>query len=144
VSDLIKDRRAGLRAVAILVVLLAISNFPLDPVEETPSIVEEYNLATQLEQQRRLDEAIVHYQAALRAAAVRTEPDVGGLPNTVASIHYNLGTALHRLGRVDEAIASYRTALWLRPDSTEIQAALAQALSDANAVKGASRADHGL
>ena len=144
VSDLIKDRRAGLRAVAILVVLLAISNFPLDPVEETPSIVEEYNLATQLEQQRRLDEAIVHYQAALRAAAVRTEPDVGGLPNTVASIHYNLGTALHRLGRLDQAIASYQAALWLRPDNTEIQNALAQALADAKTVKGASHEEPGL
>jgi tetratricopeptide (TPR) repeat protein len=125
-------------------VLLAVCNLPLNSVEITPSIVEEYNLGTELEQQWRLDEAIVHYEAALRAAAVRTEPDLAGVPNTVAGIHYNLGTALHRLGKVDEAIASYRAALWLRPDSTEIQAALAQALSDANAVKGASRADHGL
>ena len=144
VADLIRDRRAGLRAAAIFVVFLAVCNFPLDPVDETPSIVEEYNLATELEQQRRLDEAIVHYQAALRAAAVRTEPDVAGVPNTVASIHYNLGTALHRLGRLDQAIASYQAALWLRPDSTEIQNALAQALADANAVKGASHSDPGL
>ena len=135
VVDLIRDRRAGLRAAAIFVVFLAISNFPLDPSRGTPSIVEEFNLATELEQQRRLDEAIVHFQAALRAVAARTEPDVVGVPNTVAAIHYNLGTALHRLGRLDEAIASYRAALRLRPDDTGIQNALAQALSDANAVK---------
>ena len=141
---LVRDRRGGLRVVSIFLVLLAVCNLPLNSVEITPSIVEEYNLGTELEQQWRLDEAIVHYEAALRAAAVRTEPDLAGVPNTVAGIHYNLGTALHRLGKVDEAIASYRAALWLRPDSTEIQAALAQALSDANAVKGASRADHGL
>jgi tetratricopeptide (TPR) repeat protein len=91
-----------------------------------------------------LDEAIVHYQAALRAAAVRTEPDVVGVPNTVAAIHYNLGTALHRLGRLDEAIASYRAALRLRPDNIAIQDALAQALADANGVKGAPHADPGL
>jgi 4-amino-4-deoxy-L-arabinose transferase-like glycosyltransferase len=144
VVDLIRDRRAGLRAAAIFVVLLAVCNLPLNSVEKNPSIVEEYNLATELEQQQRLDEAIVHYQEALRAAAVRTEPDVAGVPNTVAAIHYNLGTALHRLGRLDEAIASYRAALQLRPESTEIQNALAQALTDAKTVKGASREEPGL
>ncbi len=94
--------------------------------------MEEYDLATELEQQHRLDEAIVHYQAALRAAAIRSEPDLVGIPNTVAPIHYNLGTALHRLGRLDEAIASYRAALWLQPDNIGFQNALAQALADAH------------
>ena len=144
VGDLIRNWRAGMRAAAVFVGLLVGCNLPLDRVDETPSIVEEYDLATALEQQQRLDEAIVHYQAALRAAAARSEPDLPGMPNTVAPIHYNLGTALHRLGRLDEAIASYRAALWLQPDNIGFQNALAQALADANSVKGAPDADPGL
>ena len=136
--DLVRDRRAGLRAAAIFVVLLAACNLPLDPVDETPSVVEEYGLATNLEQQRRLDEAIDHYRAALRASGVGSDADFTGLPNTIADVHYNLGTALHRLGRLDEAIVSYRTALRLRPDSSAIQDALTQALADAQSLKGAS------
>ena len=134
--DLARDRRAGMRAAAILVALLVACNLPLDRVDQVPSIVEEYDLGTELQRQRRLDEAIVHYQAALRAQGAGTKADFVGVPNTVANIHYNLGTALHRLGRLDEAIASYQAALRLRPDGAGLKDALRQALSDADSLKG--------
>lgn len=65
------------------------------------------NLGTELlNHPGRLDEAIAHFEAA-----VRLKPEF-------AEAHYNLGTALLRApGRLDDAIASFRTVLRLKPDS---------------------------
>jgi tetratricopeptide (TPR) repeat protein len=62
------------------------------------------NLGGVLSSDGRLDEAIVHYEAALRL-----KPSDGGA-------HNNLGTVLARRGRFDEAIAHYRSAISIRPD----------------------------
>ena len=118
---------------AVLAALLVVANLPIDPAEATPSAVEEYDLATQLQRQGRLDVAIAHYQAALLAAKeVRLFP---GLRDTTADIHYNLGTALHRVGQLDPAIEHYQAGLALDPGSSGIQSALTQALADAAAVR---------
>jgi tetratricopeptide (TPR) repeat protein len=62
------------------------------------------NLGTVLSSDGRLDEAIVHYEAALRL-----KPSDGGA-------HNNLGTVFARRGRYDEAIAQYRSAIAIRAD----------------------------
>jgi len=126
-------RARGAWVAAVLAALLVVANLPIDPAEATPSAVEEYDLATQLQRQGRLDVAIAHYQAALLAAKeVRLFP---GLRDTTADIHYNLGTALHRVGQLDPAIEHYQAGLALDPGSSGIQSALTQALADAAAVR---------
>ena len=127
----IRARRVGV-AVA-LTGLLILANLPLDPAEDRPSAVEEFNLGTALQEQGRLDAAIVHYQAALVAArGVRVLP---GLRDKTADVHYNLGTALHRIGQLDRAIEHYRSARSLDPRNQGMKSALDQALADAAAVR---------
>ena len=60
-----------------------------------------------LVQKGRVDEAIVHYQNALKL-----KPDF-------AEAHFSLGVALADSGRVDEAIAHYQMALKIKPDFDE-------------------------
>lgn len=57
------------------------------------------NLGTALSDKGKLEEAISHYNVAMRAD-----------PYSV-NAYYNLGNALAKLGRTDEAIAAYRAAL---------------------------------
>jgi 4-amino-4-deoxy-L-arabinose transferase-like glycosyltransferase len=127
----IRARRAGVAVV--LAGLLIVANLPLDPAEERPSAVEEFDLANALQKQGRLDVAIVHYRAALLAA--RGVPVRPGLRDKTADVHYNLGTTLHQIGQLDEAIEHYRSALSLDPANQGIQSALDQALADAAAVR---------
>ena len=64
--------------------------------------------------QGRLQEAIGHYEQALRI-----KPDY-------AEAHYNLGVALEQAGRVQEAIGHYEQALRIKPDFAEAQNKLAR------------------
>ncbi len=66
-----------------------------------------YNLANELREQGRLDDAVRHYQDA-----IRFDP-------TYVAAHTNLGPILAQQGRTDEAIAHYATALSLTPDLAE-------------------------
>jgi Flp pilus assembly protein TadD len=63
-----------------------------------------FNLGTALAQKGQIDEAIRHYEEALRL-----KPDQ-------AQIHNNLGAAFYQQGRTDEAIGQYQEALRLKPD----------------------------
>ena len=74
------------------------------------------NLGVALQKAGRVQEAIVHYEEALRAA-----PDD-------ATAHYNLGTALEEAGRVPEAIAHWEQAVQIRPDFVEAHDNLGVAL----------------
>ena len=65
----------------------------------------------------QLDEAIAHYQKALKI-----KPDY-------AEAHNNLGNALAGRGQVDEAIAHYQKALELKPDYAEAHNNLGTALA---------------
>ena len=79
-----------------------------------------YNLATALQKEGpgRLNDAITHFEEALRL-----KPDF-------AEAHSNLGSALAAVpGRLDEAIAQYEEALRLQPDLAEAHNNLGNALS---------------
>src|SRR5262249_10536166 len=100
-----------------------------------------------LAQQGRYEEAVVHYQHALRlkpeesAGAHNNLGNVfmlqGKLPEAVASYrqavrrrpdfataHSNLGNALREQGQLEEALASLQQALRLRPDYAEVHSSL--------------------
>jgi tetratricopeptide (TPR) repeat protein len=62
------------------------------------------NLGAALMEQGRVQDAIAHYEQALRFKLDYTEA------------HYNLGSALDRAGRLPEAIGQYEQALRLKPD----------------------------
>ncbi|MEJ2430175.1 MAG: tetratricopeptide repeat protein [Deltaproteobacteria bacterium] len=66
-----------------------------------------YNLGTALDKQGRTDDAIKHYQEALRI-----KPDY-------AEAHNNLGIALDKQGRIDDAIKHYQETLRIEPDNGE-------------------------
>ena len=65
------------------------------------------NLGVTLQEQSKLDEAIVSFNKALSL-----KPDYAGAYN-------NMGIALKEQGKLDEAIASYNKALSLKPDYAE-------------------------
>ena len=66
-----------------------------------------YNLGTALDKEGRTDDAIKHYQEALRI-----KPDY-------AEAHNNLGIAFDKKGRIDDAINHYQEALRIEPDNAE-------------------------
>jgi len=66
-----------------------------------------YNLGVALVQKGSVEQAIVHFQEALRI-----KPDS-------AEAHIDLGSALLQKGRVDEAILHLQEALQIKPDSAE-------------------------
>jgi tetratricopeptide (TPR) repeat protein len=74
------------------------------------------NYANLLSGQGRLDDAIGHYEAALRLAP------------TYPEIHYNLADALVKTGRGREAVGEYEAALRLTPDYAAAQANLGTTL----------------
>ena len=79
-----------------------------DTVTKNPNAwMAHYNLGNCLSQAGRIQEAILHYEQALRI-----KPDY-------AEARYNLGNAFWETGRIQEAIAYYEQALRLKPDSAE-------------------------
>jgi hypothetical protein len=79
-----------------------------------PDAQAHYNLGVALARTGKVEEAIAHYEQA-----IRIDPDFAGA-------HYNLGKALTQVGRVPEAIEHYEQALRINPDFTEAQNALAR------------------
>jgi tetratricopeptide (TPR) repeat protein len=97
-----------------------------DNVARNPNTwVAHNNLGYALKQAGKIEEAIAHYQQALRI-----EPDY-------AEAHYNLGNALKRLGRIPEAIAHYEQALRIKPDYAEAHNNLGNALKLAGKIEEA-------
>ncbi len=62
------------------------------------------------------------------SAGIRALQALASQHARLAPLHYQIGALLVRTGRLEEAIASFRTAQDLRPDSTEVTLALADAL----------------
>jgi tetratricopeptide (TPR) repeat protein len=75
-----------------------------------------YNLGLALSKLGRCEEALVHFEDA-----IRLRPDH-------AKAHNNLGLCLHVLGRDDEAIASYKCAIELEPEMELAYINLSEAL----------------
>ncbi len=73
------------------------------------------NLATALDAQGRVAEAIQHYEEALR------------LRPSDAKAHKNLGVTLYQQGRFDEAAAHFEVALRIDPADKRARALLQQA-----------------
>lgn len=76
-----------------------------------------YGLACVLQKQGKFNEAISHYQKALR-----------GNPNNVEA-HNNLGVILLSQGKLDEAAGHFRQAIQLKPDFAEVYNNLAWILT---------------
>jgi tetratricopeptide (TPR) repeat protein len=84
-----------------------------------------YNLGVMLDRQGKVQEAIEHYEQALR------------LKPHLADAHYNLGLALGRQGKGQEAIGHYEQALRLKPDDAEAHNNLGLALTGQGRLKEA-------
>lgn len=107
-------RGPRLLAGAAVATAALVANWPLLSTNLMRAITEN-NLATALQAQGRLHEAIAHYQEAL------THRD------DYAPAYNNMGTALKAQGRTDEAIAQYRRALALQPEYPDARFNLANA-----------------
>lgn len=84
---------------------------------EPESTTAHYNLAASLARSNELDEAEVHFRAALEKN-----------PNT--QTHTGLGVVLSQLGRADEAVASLRDAIQADPNNATAHEELAKVLVD--------------
>jgi protein O-mannosyl-transferase len=83
------------------------------------------NLGNLLRDDKRLDEAVAHFQAALRV-----RPDL-------IKAHNNLANCLRELRRPDEAIDHYRRALTLEPNYVEAHVNLGAVLRERGDVRAA-------
>jgi protein O-mannosyl-transferase len=110
------------------------------------------NLGYALAGKGQLDEAIRHYQEAIRLKpdqpdfhanlgvafarhgqleeAVRQFQEAIRLKPDHSNAHYNLGTALDKQGQLDEAIRQYREAVRLKPDYADARNNLGAALNE--------------
>jgi len=104
-------------------------------------VEEKNNLGVALDEEGKIQEAIVQYEQALRIRsdyadahnnlgvalrqtgkiqeAIRQYEQALRINPEMADVHNNLGFALARLGRVKEAIEHYETALRIKPDLAE-------------------------
>ena len=85
----------------------------------------EVNLADTLARKGRSDEAMVHYQEA-----IRLQPDY-------ANAYYNRGNVLFAKGRIDEAIADWEKALQIQPNDADAHTGLGNALLRKRALREA-------
>jgi tetratricopeptide (TPR) repeat protein len=121
------DRGNVFGVAAAAVATIVFCNWPLLSAT-TMRAVTENNLATALQIDGHVDEAIAHYQRA-----ITLQPDY-------APAYNNLGTALRAKGKPLDAVAEYQRALGVRAAYPEAHYNLANALTDAGRPKDA--ADH--
>jgi tetratricopeptide (TPR) repeat protein len=111
-------KKLTLAGVGIALVLIAVlANWPILSTSVMRAITEN-NLATALQEEGRVDDALVHYRRAI------------GIEPSYAPAYNNMGTALRRAGRLDEAVASYRRAIEMLADYPDAHYNLANALID--------------
>src|ERR1019366_1971820 len=119
IPDAVRTRAIPGRAwtIAAIVIVAVFANWRTVSADSMRAITES-NLGVALQSDRRVDEAIAHYQ---RAIALR--PDY-------APVYSNLGSALRASGRLQDAVDTYQRALTLQPDFPDAQYNLANALLD--------------
>jgi Flp pilus assembly protein TadD len=111
------SRARVISAIAIGVVAAVIANRPM--LSETlMRAISEHNLATALQENGRLDDAIVHYR---RALTIRAD---------YAPALNNLGTVLMAKGDTAGAVAAFRESARLQPNSAQARDLLAAAQYD--------------
>ena len=111
------------------------------------------NLGLALAQAGRIQEAIAHYEQALRInpSCAEAHYNLGNVffqegkindaighyeqalrikPDDIEA-HYNLGNVFLQEGKISEAIGQYEQALWIRPDDAEAHCDLGAALAEA-------------
>ncbi|MGB2625604.1 MAG: tetratricopeptide repeat protein [Candidatus Acidiferrum sp.] len=119
----------------------------------------QYNLAAMLQGRGKFNEALEHYQAAVRLrpndaiannglgavllAMGKTAEAIGPLQMALAakpdyfSAHYNLGNALVSMGKFPESIEQYKMAVKLNPHDSMAETNLGAALSEVGDLKAA-------
>jgi len=118
------DRRTAVALAAAIVAAIVFCNWPLLSADAMRAVTEN-NLATALQTEGHVDEAVSHYQRA-----IALQPDY-------APAYNNLGTALRAKGKPLDAVAEYQRALSVRAAYPEAQYNLANALTDAGRPKEA-------
>ena len=104
-------------AVAVAALAAIISNRRMLS-DDLMRAISEHNLAAALQESGRVDDAIVHYQRALR------------IRRDYAPSINNLGTALMAKGDIESAITAFRESFRLQPASTQARDLLAAAQYD--------------
>jgi len=92
----------------------------------TDNDVAHYNVAGLLLSRGEVNEAISHYENALK---IRTDNRETHYHLSLALLHTSLGNALVRKGRLDEAVVHYRAAVALRDDFADAHTNLASLLA---------------
>ena len=110
-----REHRPSAVALAAVAIATVLANWPLSLAGSAEAITEN-NLATALQEDGRLDEAIDRYKRALAIDA------------SYAPALNNLGTALRAAGRLDEAVATYGQALSSSGDAANVHYNLGNAL----------------
>jgi len=151
----------GIVAAAAVLVMLGVSTWKRahvyqdsetlwrDTVTRNPNAwMAHSNLGMALAQTGKIEEAIAHFEQALRINPDNAEAynnlgmalaQTGKIEEAIthyqqalritpdrAEVHYNLGSALAQAGRVREAIVQYEQALRIKPDFSEARNALAR------------------
>ncbi len=94
-------------AVAAITAIVVVGLWSVNRWEHMSDAIDHYNLAVDLREQGKLEEAIAEYRESIR------------LKHDLAKAHIGLANALGNQGNDEEAIAEYRESIRLKPDLAE-------------------------
>ena len=87
------------------------------------------SLAVALSAQRKHDEALIHYNEALRHKSSAAKA-LGLQVGIAAKVHVNLANTLRQLNRLDDAIVHYTEAIRIKPHQPHVHNELGRALAE--------------
>jgi tetratricopeptide (TPR) repeat protein len=94
-------------AVAAIAAIVLVGLWSVNRWKHMSDAIEHYNLAVDLQEQGKLEEAIAEYRESIRLK-----------PND-ATTHFNLGNALQAQRKLAEAVAEFGTVVRIKPDYAE-------------------------